>query len=49
MSEQSHYQLTCECGVKLKPHEKECVCPECGRKIRIEWPAAVPERKAATA
>lgn len=38
---ESHYQVTCECGVKLKPHEKECVCPNCGRTIVIEWPAEV--------
>lgn len=38
MPDHSAYHLTCVCGAIIVTQSAECVCPKCGREIRVEWP-----------
>ena len=38
----SEYYLVCECGHEVVSATKSCKCSNCGRRIRIVWPAALP-------
>jgi predicted amidophosphoribosyltransferase len=40
------FQIQCLCGKHIQSLERTTVCPDCGRELRIDWPAPVPEAKA---
>jgi hypothetical protein len=33
----SEFVIPCVCGATFQAHERETVCPACGREIALEW------------